>query len=191
MHVARLSPDEITTAYGIPVTTVPRTLLDLATVLPPHQLERTINEAEMRPLTDPLSLPQLLARYPGRPGTPAVRAILERLQSGARITRSELEARFLEFLRQAGLPRPETNAWLHIRDQWLECDCLWRPQRVIAELDGRATHGTRAAFERDRARDRILQAAGWQTVRITWHQLQSDAQELATDLRAILRRSAL
>ena len=120
-----------------------------------------------------------------------MRAILDRLDSGAHITRSELEARFRAFLRDAELPLPETNAWLHIRDQWIECDCLWRPQGVIAELDGRATHGTRAAFERDRARDRSLQAAGWQTVRITWHQLQSDAQDLATDLRTILRRSAL
>ena len=49
IHRSELAPDEITTVRGIPVTTVPRTLLDLATVLPPHQLERAINEAEVRP----------------------------------------------------------------------------------------------------------------------------------------------
>jgi very-short-patch-repair endonuclease len=59
------------------------------------------------------------------------------------------------------------------------------------ELDGRATHGTAAAFERDRARDRRLHAAGWRTVRITWQQLQADAQALAGDLRAVLGRPSL
>jgi hypothetical protein len=186
-----LPADEITIFRGINVTTVPRTLLDLATVLPPSQLERAINDAEVRRRTDPLSLPDLLDRYPGRAGTRAVRAILARLGSGARITRSELEDCFLAFVAEARLPPPETNAWLHVRDQWIECDCVWRAERLIVELDGHAVHGTRAAFEADRARDRTLHAAGWRAVRITWHQLQDDAQPLAGDLRSVLSRASL
>jgi hypothetical protein len=186
-----LPADEVTERRGIPTTTVPRTLLDLATVLRSSQVERAINEAEIQRLTDPLSLPDLMDRYPGRRGTPAIRAILTRLQSGAQITRSELEVRFLEFARGAGLPPPEVNAWLQIKGEWLECDCVWRSRRVVVELDGRATHGTPAAFERDRARDRRLHAAGWRTVRITWQQLQADAQALAEDLRSVLGRSSL
>jgi hypothetical protein len=191
IHRSVLGVDETTWERGIPTTTVPRTLLDLATVLPSSQLERAINEAEVQRLTDPLSLPDLLDRYPRRPGTPAIRAILTRLESGMQIAHSELEDRFLTFVAEWRLPPPEVNVWLQIRGVWLECDCIWRSERLVVELDGRATHGTAAAFERDRARDRALNAAGWRTVRITWHQLQSDAPVLAEDLRAVLGRPSV
>jgi hypothetical protein len=191
IHSSLLAVDEVTTERCIPVTTVPRTLLDLATVLRPTQLERAINEAEVQRLSDPLSLLDLLKRYPGRPGTPAIRAILDKLSSGARITRSELEDRFLAFVAEAGLPPPEVNAWLFVRATWIECDCVWRPQRLVVELDGHAVHGTGAAFEADRARDRALQAEGWRVIRITWHQLQYNAQPLANDLRVVLSRASL
>jgi predicted transcriptional regulator of viral defense system len=85
IHCSVLAADEITRVRGIPVTTVPRTLLDLATILQPTQVERAINEAEVRHLGDRLSLPDLLERYPDRAGTRTIRAILRELQSGARI----------------------------------------------------------------------------------------------------------
>ncbi len=68
----------------------------------------------------------------------------------------------------------------------MEADCVWRSSRVIVELDGRAVHGTAAAFERDRARDRALSAAGWRVVRVTWRQISEEARELAEDLSALL-----
>lgn len=49
---------------------------------------------------------------------------------------------------------------MRVGGEWIECDCLWQRERVIVELDGQATHGTRAAFERNRKRDRTLQAEG-------------------------------
>jgi hypothetical protein len=189
VHRSRLRPDEITTSHGIPVTTVPRTLLDLAAVLPPRQLERAMNEAEVQGHGDSLSLPDLLHRYPGRRGTPAIRAIFA--QQGFRITKSELEERFLAFIDNFGLPRPETNVSLQIDGIWLECDCVWGAERLVVELDGYAFHGTRAAFHADRARDRRLHARGWWVLRITWHQLQVDARGLARDLRAVLGRPSL
>ena len=76
-HRRSLLADEVTEIRGIPVTTVPRTLLDLAAVLPRHQVERAMNEAEVRRLTDALSAPALLARYPGWRGVAVIRAILE------------------------------------------------------------------------------------------------------------------
>ena len=159
-----LPPDEITTLDGIPVTTVPRTLLDLAGIVPPGQLARAVNEAEIRRLWDSLSLVDLLHRHPRRPGAAAIRAVLG---GSAGITRSDLEDAFLPLLRSAGLPRPATNVWLNVSGRWIEADCLWRKQRLIVELDGRATHANRRAFETDRARDRALTAAGWRVVRIT------------------------
>jgi very-short-patch-repair endonuclease len=186
IHTSPLPPDEVTSLHAIPVTGVSRTLLDLAAVLPAHQVERAANEAEARGHTDQLSLADLLARYPRRRGIPTIRAILERLQTGTNVTRSELESRFLAFIRKAGLPAPQFNVPL----LGFECDCAWHDQRVIAELDGHATHATTTAFERDRARDRALAAAGWRTVRVTWRQLQLDAEALALDFARILGASA-
>jgi very-short-patch-repair endonuclease len=59
----------------------------------------------------------------------------------------------------------------------------------MVELDGFATDGTGQAFERDRARDRALQAAGWRVIRVTWRQLHED-RLLARDLKAVLDASA-
>lgn len=109
LHRRSLPADEVTVLRAIPVTTVPRTLLDLATVLDKRQVERTTEEAERRRLDDPLSLRDLLTRYPGRRGTATIRAILETASLGTTITRSELEERFLAFLRARSLPSPEQD----------------------------------------------------------------------------------
>ena len=186
-HHAKLRPDELTEHDGIPVTTVPRTLFDLATVLRPRQLERALNEVEALQLWNELSLLDLLHRYPGRPGAAAIRALLAARDQGATIIRSELELKFLELLDAAGLPSPETNVFI----EGLEVDCLWRAQRLAVELDGRDFHSTRAAFERDRERDRILQVAGWRPVRVTWRQLHASPQRLARDLQRLLSATTL
>jgi hypothetical protein len=189
-HHGRLPPDEVTTHRGIPVTTPPRTLLDLATVLDPRRVERAVQEAEVQRLSDSLSLEDLLTRYPRRPGRATLMAILNSAALGATTTRSELEDRFLTFLDAALLPRPCVNATVELHTGSVEVDCLWERQRVIAELDGHASHGTTAAYERDRARDRALSAAGWRVVRITWRQLHDDGAAVARDLDALLGRSS-
>jgi hypothetical protein len=101
-HVTRLPPDEVTSLAAIPVTTVPRTLLDLAAVLDHRGVERAINEAEIKGHTDPLSLPALLARYPRRSGTGTIHAILAAGALGTTVTKSRLEERFLSFIRRKG-----------------------------------------------------------------------------------------
>jgi G:T-mismatch repair DNA endonuclease (very short patch repair protein) len=176
----------VTRENGIPVTTVPRTILDLAATLPERAVERCVNEAEIRRLWDPLSLPDLIARYPGRAGTPAVRAILGRRSDGAVFTRRELEFRFLRFVADAGLPPPAVNQPLWVRNILFEVDCLWRRERVIVELDSRTYHHTDLAFERDRRRHRMLEAAGWRTAQVTWRQLHDEPAELEADLRRLL-----
>jgi very-short-patch-repair endonuclease len=91
--------------------------------------------------------------------------------------------------RKHKLPKPTLNVPLQLGSDWIEVDCLWRDQRVIAELDGHAAHGTRAAFERDRNRDRALQALGWRTVRVTWRQLHEHESAVVADLRRLLTAS--
>ena len=181
-HHTRLPPDEITVLDGIPVTTVPRTLFDLAGALDPRQVERALNEADYLRLTDRLSLRDLLERYPRRAGAPTVRSALAGREVGATLTRSELEERFLHLLEGAGLPRPMVNSVI----LGLEVDCAWTERRLIVELDGHAAHATPATFERDRERDRRLQSAGWRVVRLTWRQLTTSPAGLLDDLRALL-----
>jgi len=182
LHQSVLEPDEVTEVDGIAVTTVARTLLDLAAVWPAHRVERAMHEAEVRRLTSPTSLDDLLERHPGRRGSGALRAILAAERLGAQVTRGELEARFLRFVDEHDLPRPATNVLV----AGFEVDCAWRERRVIVELDGHAVHVTRVKFERDRERDRVLQAAGWRVVRVTWRQLHEEASGLAADLHALL-----
>jgi REase_MTES_1575 len=181
-HRSWLPSDEVTTKAGIPVTTVPRTLFDLATVLRPRQLERAVNEAETMRLWDELSLLDLLRRYPRRNGSRTVRAVLEARNAGAKTMRSDLEVQFLEFVDAAGLPEPELNEEI----EGFEVDVVWRDQRVAVELDSRTFHMTAAAFETDRERDRKLQAAGWRAVRITSRQLERDAGRVRDDLWKLL-----
>ena len=181
----RLESDEVTTLERIPITTVARTILDLATVLPRQLLERALNEAEVRRHQSPVTLRALSDRYPRRDGTAALKALLEARHG---ITRSELEAIFVRLIDDWKLERPDLNAIVEVGGYRLECDCVWKAQRVIVELDGRAFHVTAAAFERDRARDRRLQAGGWTVVRVTWRQLRDEPESVMADLRSLLDR---
>jgi len=186
-HRADVPDDERAFLDGIPVTTVTRTLFDLAAVLPRHQLVRAVNEAEVQRLTDPLSLPDLLARYSARQGTPALRAVLSSLPPGGTVLRSDMEALFHVFLDDRNFPRPAFNKSV----EGLEVDCVWWRERVTVELDSRGFHDHAIAYERDRERDRILNAADWRPLRITWRQLNDTPDEVERDLRRVLRAAVL
>ena len=178
-----LPADEVTVERGIPVTTPARTLLDLASVLRPDHLEAAFDEAQFLRLGSPTSLDALLARYPGRRGSRPVRRVLENhRRNGETVTRSLLERRFLNLIDAHGLPRPNVNR----STGHGELDATWPEHRLIVECDGFAAHGTRKAFEADRARDRALQVAGWRVVRITWRQLTDEPEVIARQLAALL-----
>lgn len=185
-HSASLPADEVTVTDGIPVTTVPRTLFDLAAVLPATAVESALRQSEYLQLTDRLSLPHLLDRYPGRRGARAVRECLARRAETAGRTRSPLEERFLTFLDKHSLPRPRLNDWIVLGDRRFQVDCHWPGTGQIVELDGWQGHGTQLAFRDDRARDRILRAAGYGVTRLTWAQLDDEPQAVACDLRSFL-----
>jgi very-short-patch-repair endonuclease len=183
IHEVEMPHDEVTIERGITVTTPARTLFDLAAVVSPDQLEAAFDEAEYRRLTSPTSLVALVARYPGRGGTRAMRRVLENhRRNGETVTRSLLERRLLALVERHGLPRPRINR----AGPEGELDARWPDQRLVIECDGFAAHGTREAFERDRARDRALQVAGWRVVRITWRQLTDDADVIAWQLARLL-----
>jgi predicted transcriptional regulator of viral defense system len=184
VHRAVLPSDEVTIHDGIPVTTPARTLLDLAAVLDEHKLARAAERAEALKLTSPTSLAELTQRYPKRPGTPKLKRLIEEHRIVPTTTANDLERRFLTFLEANDLPRPLVNESL---DPHTTPDFRWTQQRLVIELDGFETHGTRAAFERDRARDRQLTAQGWRVARITQRQLDNEPATLAKELETLLR----
>jgi Protein of unknown function (DUF559) len=185
VHFFPLPSDEVDAVDAIPVTSAFRTIFDLAAVARPREVERAFHEAEVRRLTDRVSLPLLLERYPGRRGVGVIRAILV-AQEPQGITQNDFEERFLGFLDANGFPRPLLNRTLPLRGRLLKPDCMWPRERLVVELDGREVHGTDRSFEGDRRRDRQLLAEGWRSIRVTWRHLRDEPDEVAADLRLAL-----
>jgi very-short-patch-repair endonuclease len=188
-HRSSLPADERTVVEGIPATTVPRTIVDLAAVASRRQVERALNEVEVQGLTDSLSIPDLLERYPRRRGSAVLRSLLADDAGAAGVTKSDLEERFVAFLDAHELPRPRLNADLAVAGRFFSVDCLWMDERLVVELDGRGAHRTVRAFEADRERDRLLQIEGWRVIRITWRQLRDQETSIAAGLRKVLARA--
>lgn len=183
-RVVRLDRDEWTIEDGIPVTTPERTLADLAGMVGSRELEGMLAKAEREGLVGRESLAALPARYRGRPGMPALRAILNH-QDGPALTRSEAEERFLVLLRQAGLPSPETN----VRIGPYEIDFFWRAEHIAVEVDGFRHHSLRPRFEGDRRKDAWLVAQGIQVVRLSWRQITQRAMATVVQVGQTLARA--
>jgi very-short-patch-repair endonuclease len=173
VHRSLLPFDEVTTHEGIPVTTVARTILDVATTARAEQIERMLREADFLRLDDAVGVDALLERYPKRAGTRTLREARRRIRESSGRTRTELEERFKALISKANLPAPEVNATLELGAITIEPDFLWREHNLIVELDGDQAHGTKSAFEADRARDRAATLAGFRVIRATWLQLRA------------------
>jgi very-short-patch-repair endonuclease len=185
-RVLRLDARDVRTLHGIPLTAPARTLIDYAESARGSQLENAVEDALRRRLVRRRELLDLLERYPGRPGAPALRSVLE-LDGGPALTRSEAEARLLSLVRAARLPIPEAN----VAVGRYEVDFLWRAERVIVEVDGYAFHSSRAAFERDRRRSADLQAAGFHVLRLTWRQIVEEREALVAQIAFALTASSV
>ncbi len=187
-HLSDVPPDERTIEKGIPVTGPCRTVFDLSATEPLDVVENLIREMEFRELTDRLSLPDLIERYPGRRGIRKLGLVLERLEEEpAGRKRSKLEERFSPFLRQWHLPLPRYNDWIVLPNgKRYQVDCHWPGTKEIVELDGWAGHKSKSAFRDDRARDRHLRVAGYSITHLTWNQLDDEPEAVAADLRALL-----
>jgi predicted transcriptional regulator of viral defense system len=172
-----LAPQDLTTVDDIPVTSVARTLLDLATVAPQRDVERALDQAEILRLFDLNAVDDVLARANGR-DTKRLEAALRSQRDGPTLTRSELEEAFIALVDDAGLPRPQMNTAVC----GFEVDAYWREHGVVVEIDSYRYHRTRRAFEADRRRDIALQAAGIRTARVTDRRINADPQEVAQDL---------
>jgi very-short-patch-repair endonuclease len=183
LHRSPVDEDERAVEAGIPVTSVARTLLDLAGVLDGDGLRRAFEEADRQKLLRMSELERVCARAGKRKGIPALRHLAAAAQEPV-TTRSPLEDRFAEFCREhlRDLPAPLTN--VSILDH--EVDAYWPSHRLVVEMDSWEFHGHRAAFEHDRARDTAMQAAGYRVIRLTHRRLQSEPRTVAAELRRLL-----
>jgi len=163
----------------IPVTTVARTLVDLAAELPAGALARACHEAGVRHGTTPAMVEAVLVRCPRTPGAQKLRQIIH---GDVRVTLSKLESRFLTRLRQAGLLLPRTNRPAGGR----RVDCRWPDQRLTVELDSYRYHGSRHAWEQDRHREREARARGDEFRRYTYGDVFEQPQLMLSELRALL-----
>jgi hypothetical protein len=177
-----LRRDETRTRRRIPVTSPVRTLLDLAPRLSRRRLERAIDEAVLQRLCTTAQLELAVRSRAGQRGTPALRGLLQEHVVGSTPTDSELEERFLALCRTAGLPPPAVNA----RGAAGRVDFTWPPIRLAVETDGWRFHRTRAAVERDRAKEARLVTAGWRVLRFTWRQVVSEPDVVVAALTACL-----
>jgi very-short-patch-repair endonuclease/predicted transcriptional regulator of viral defense system len=179
--VRSLDPRDITKIDGIPVTTLPRTLLDLAEVVPKDHVVKALTEAERQQIIDLRVLEAQMKRSPGRRGLKPLREILADAVIEPE-TREEFEHRFLQVVLEATLPRPQVNVLVEGK----LVDFYWPHAQVIVELDSWKFHRHRSAFEEDREWSAILTVADYKVIRVTWRQLTRQPETVIQRLRDLL-----
>lgn len=182
-HCPALRAEDSTSSEGIPVTAVPRTLLDLASVLPVWRLERAVDHAQRQDLLHLAPVRRLLEEVRGHPGRRKLRRALD-LYDEPEFTRSGGERRMLQLVRKAGLPRPKVNLFI----EGFELDFFWEAERFAVELDSWDAHRSRKSFETDPLRQEELKLAGIEMIRITGRRLKHKPDEVMERLRVFLAR---
>lgn len=182
IHRCRLHAEDRVVRDGIPVTTVARTLFDIAEIDSEDRLRGAWEEADRLHLLRLRAVEGVCERGYGRRALRPIRRLLAEARAPSQ-TRSPLEKRFQDFVAAHRLPPPATN--VTVLDH--EVDALWPQARLVAELDSWEFHGHRDAFERDRARDPELLLAGYRTIRVTHRRLDREAVTLAAQIRELLK----
>jgi len=171
-----LTLENVTAIDGIPVTAIVRTLLDLATELPPRRLERAVNEADKLDLIDPETLRSALDTYIGEPGVKALRKLLDKRTF--RLSDSDLEILFRPIAAVAGLPPPLTKQMVN----GFEVDFFWPDLGLVVETDGLRYHRTPSTQSRDARRDRAHVLAGMTPLRFTHYEIRYERSRVREEL---------
>jgi very-short-patch-repair endonuclease len=180
-HIPSLRKEDRAESEGLPVTAVPRTLLDLASTSHRKRLERDLNRAERLGIFNLAAIDELLARAGRHPGIAKLRSALE-LHREPAFTQSGLERLFLRLVRDSGLPMPSANVFV----EGFQLDMYWERERFAVELDGYEFHSDRDAFERDRRRPEDLKLAGIEMVRFTARRVVDHPDEVMRRVAALL-----
>jgi very-short-patch-repair endonuclease len=183
-HRAALARADLARRDGIPVTSLARTILDLAVDSRERTVRRFIRQADDDKNFDLRAMEDLLAHTKGHRGQAKVRAALEIYDETPALTRSDLEKRFYEVVAAAGLPAPSMNRFV----AGFEIDAYWPEARFGVELDIFGTHGSRLSFEEDRERDDELLLEGIETTRVTGPRLAREPEAVVDSVRRHLGR---
>ncbi len=179
---SQVDPRDHTTCRGIPVTTVPRTLVDLAPSLDRDDLARACHEAGVRYGTTPRHVEAVLARRPNAPGAPKLRDVLH---GEVKVTLSGLEKQGLYVIEQAGLPPPpEVNR----RAGSKRVDFRWPEYRLTVELDSFTYHNSLYSWKQDRRREREAHARGDEFRRYTIEDVFEHPRQMLRELKGLLGR---
>lgn len=183
-----LTEADVTVVNNIPVTSLHRTLLDLAEVIDQRALERAFDQAEILEALDLNKINDQLARNSTRPGAKKVRRVLTEHYIGKTPTWSENEEALLAVTRSLGLPDPDVNQFIVLPDGGpaIRVDFVWRDHKVIVEADSRRWHLSHQRQATDHRRDQRLVAAGWRVIRTTWGQIKHRPHELRETLLKLL-----
>lgn len=182
LHGGRLASDEWMRREGIPVTTVARTLFDLAETVEPAQLKSAWDEADRLNLLRVAQVAAVYERGRGRRARTSIEPLLTAELTYDERRRSPLEDRFAAFCTAYRLPPPHTNVLV----DGDEVDALWPASRLIVELDSWEFHAHRKAFETDRSRDADHLLSGYRTIRVTHRRLDREADRLAAQIFTLL-----
>ncbi|MEA2900876.1 MAG: hypothetical protein QOH36_763 [Actinomycetota bacterium] len=183
----------LTVIEGIVTTRVARTVCDLAGVLHPGRTERAIDSCLAMGIVTPGTLQATFSDLAsrGRKGTAVMRLLLADRSDGYVPPASELEARFRDLAREAGLPDPVRQLDAGAGDDWIgRVDVAYPPARLLVELDSRLHHSSKLDREADAERDRKLRRGGWQIVRFTWEDLVQRPGWVVSELRRLLGSTA-
>jgi hypothetical protein len=172
-------PRDATTVRGIPVTTVPRTLVDIAADASEDDLARACHEAGVKYRTTPAHVQAVLDR---RPNSPGANKLLRVMRGDVKVSLSKLERGFLERLEADGLPLPETNRLASGR----RVDCRWPDHKLTVELDGFRFHNSRRSWEQDHQREREARARDDEFRRYTYSDVFEDSRYMLAELRELL-----
>jgi len=177
-----LAPEHRTELNGIPVTSLNRTLVDIAAILPPERLRFAVEAACRRGDFDIDALVALCKAMPGRRGTGALRRLALEQRGDVHRTKSPPEARFLRECIDRGLREPLVNSRLH----GYEVDFTWPDSRLVVEIDSYTHHRSWAQRRRDLQRDADLKVRGYDVVRFTVDRLNDDVDSVFAQLEALL-----
>jgi very-short-patch-repair endonuclease len=187
-----LTPKEISELDGIPVTRPVRTFLDLGAVLTAAQLEEVLNEGLRRNL---LEIPGIWQRMEElgllRPGAGRVRKVLRGHVPGQRPLESVLETRFIQLVRDSGLPVPLPQHQVSVGGKVVaRIDFAYPDLNLAIELDGDAYHFGQRAARRDRGRENTLVALHWRVLRFDWEDVTRRPEYVVRTVRGALRTPA-
>jgi hypothetical protein len=187
LHVASVPAGHVETRHGIPVTSVARTVADLARTSPFEAGVVTADSALRSKLASKQDLLSALAACAGWPGRQRAREVT--LFSDAR-SESALESVSRAVFRDQGLPAPDLQVWVGDDEAIGRVDFLWPKHRTIAEADGLIKYSDPARALAQLQRDARLRDAGFEVVHFTWQEVTRVPWQVAAEIRCAFARTA-